>query len=269
MEYPDILMDLRHRNMNGSDKYGVFWAECRKFLDECTAVQERRHNSVCTYMAKAISVRDLIEQVSKLCPDGTPIPSAQWVRLQFHPKNPRTKAAAQFRKTIPVKMMIQQRQFRHSHVDAHYCAAIFRYLKEYAIKLRDHTLMVCLDDKHRQKVGEPGLPVASVERGKKVLVSLNETFQVCFRCFSLIPSVTLLIDIPDKIDGSWYEGEVHVGFKDAVFEPSSCLRHLCELHDDVLLTRLGNKSVLFVYTDGGPDHRTTFVSVQLSLMLCF
>ena len=69
MEDPDILVDLRHRNMNGSDKYGVFWTECRKFLDECTTVQERRHDSVCTYMAKAISVCDLVEQVSKLCPD--------------------------------------------------------------------------------------------------------------------------------------------------------------------------------------------------------
>ena len=131
-----------------------------------------------------------------------PIPSVQWVCLQFHPKNPRTKAAVQFRKTIPVKMMIQQRQFRHSHVDAHYCAAIFRYLKEYVLKLRDQALMVCLDNKHRIKVGEPGLPM---ERGKKVLVSLNQTFEVCdhnFTCFSLIPSVTLLINIPDKIDES-------------------------------------------------------------------
>ena len=91
-------------------------------------------------MAKAISVRDLVEQVSKLCPDGSPIPSLQWVRLQFHPKNPRTKAAAQFRKMIPAKMMIQQRQFRHSHVDAHYCAAIFRYLREYALRIRGQAL---------------------------------------------------------------------------------------------------------------------------------
>ena len=71
---------------------------------------------MCTYMAKAIIVHDLVEQVSKLCPYGTPIPSVQWVHLQFHPKNPRTKAAAQFRKTIPVKMMIQQRQVWHGHV---------------------------------------------------------------------------------------------------------------------------------------------------------
>lgn len=49
------------------------------------------------------------------------------------------------------------------------------------------------------------------------MVSLNETFKVCdhdFTHFSLIPSVSLLIDVPDRINGSWYEGEVHVGFKD-------------------------------------------------------
>ena len=63
--------------------------------------------------------------------------------------------------------MIQQRQFRHTHTDAHYCAARFRYLKQYALRLCERTLMACLDDKHRVKVGEPGLPVASVERGKK------------------------------------------------------------------------------------------------------
>lgn len=72
MEDPDILMDLRYQNANGSDKYRVFWAKCKQFLDECTAVHERRHDTV-SYMA---SVRDLIEQVSKICSDNsTPIPS--------------------------------------------------------------------------------------------------------------------------------------------------------------------------------------------------
>ena len=101
MEDPDIHTDLRYQNTNGSDKYSVFWTKCKQFLDECTAVHER-HDSV-TYMVKAISVHDLVEQVSKICPDTTPILSVQWVRLQFHPKNPRTKAAAQFRKNLPVK----------------------------------------------------------------------------------------------------------------------------------------------------------------------
>ena len=30
-----------------------------------------------------------------------------------------------------------------------------------------------------------------------------------------------------------------------------------------------SKSVLFLYTDGGPDHRLTYVSVQLSLICLF
>lgn len=73
--------------------------------------------------------------------DGTLIPPAQWVHLQYRLKNPRTKAAAQFHEQISVKMMIQQKQFCHSHVDAHYCAALLHYLKEYALKLCDHSLV--------------------------------------------------------------------------------------------------------------------------------
>ena len=270
MEDPDVLIDLRHLNANQSDRYEIFWTHCLSYLNECTAVHERRHDTA-TYMAKAISVRDLIEQVSKHCPEGTPIPSQQWVRLQFCPKNPRTKAAAQFRKRLPIKMMVQKRQFRQHHIDAHYCGAIFRYLREYAVMFRDFSLFICMDDKHRVKVGEPGIPVAAAERGRQVLVSTAQSFEVCdhdFTRFSLIPTVALQVDIPLTIDGSWYDGQVHVGLKEAVFEPSNALRHATELHN-VLMHEIGTRSVLFLYTDGGPDHRTTYVSTQLSLIALF
>ena len=270
MEDPDILIDLRHQNTNGSDKYETFWQKCLTFLNECTAVHERRHGET-VYMARALSVRDLVDQVSKMCPEGTPIPSNQWVRLQFCPKNPRTKAASQFRKRLPIKMVVQKRQFHQEHIDSHYCAAIYRYLREYAVMFRDMSVFACMDDKHRIKVGEPGVPVAAAERGRRVLVSLSDTFKVCdhdFTKFSLIPSVTLLLDIPSSIEGSWYDGQVYVGFKDAIYEPSSCLRHSAELHD-LLLTELGSKSILFLYTDGGPDHRTTYISTQLALIALF
>lgn len=59
-----------------------------------------------------------------------------------------------------------------------------------------------------------------------------------------------------------------MGYKDAVFEPSSALRHSTELYS-ILIPKIGNKSVLFVYTDGGPDHRLTFFSVQLTLVALF
>lgn len=86
--------------------------------------------------------------------------------------------------------------------------------------------------------------------------------------FSLIPSVSLFVKIPSSIDDSWYDGDVHIGLKDAVYEPSSPLRHATELYS-LLITRLGTKSVIFLYTDGGPDHRLTYISVQLSLIALF
>ena len=270
MEDPDILVDLREVNSNRSDKYSVFWKQCESFLQECTAVHERRHDTA-TYLARALSVRDLTEQVSNKCPTGTPVPSLQWVRLQFFPKNPRTKTAALYHKRLPVKMMVQKRQFRKSHIDEHYCAAIFRYLREYALRFRDASLLICLDDKHRLKVGEPGYPVAAAERGRRVIVSLREVFEVAdhdFTRFSIIPSVIFRIDIPDSIDGSWYSGQVRVLLKDAAFQPSSAIRHATELNS-WLCTRIGDRSILFLYTDGGPDHRLTYVSTQLSLIALF
>ena len=74
--------------------------------------------------------------------------------------------------------MIQQRQFRKSHEDQDYAAAVFRYLHEYAVKLRDICTLVCLDDKHCLKVGEPGFPVAAAERGRTVLVQVGSSFEV-------------------------------------------------------------------------------------------
>ena len=84
---------------------------------------------------------------------------------------------------------------------------------EFAIKFRDFSTFACLDDKHRVKIGDPGSPLAAVERGRRVLVQANTTFEVSdhdFSKFSVIPSVTLLVDIPTEISESWYHGLVNV-----------------------------------------------------------
>ena len=70
-------------------------------------------------------------------------------------------------------------------------------------------------------VGDPGYPVASVDHGKKVLVSINKPLMVGDHDFtrnSLTPSVALFIEIPESINGSLYHGQVCVGVKDSVFE---------------------------------------------------
>ena len=101
MEDQDLMVDLRELNKGHSDMFAVFWEKMNVYLNESSAVHERRHGEV-TYMAKAVSVRDLIQEVAKMCP-GEPVPSEQWVRLQFCPRNPRAKTASQYRSQFKVK----------------------------------------------------------------------------------------------------------------------------------------------------------------------
>lgn len=68
-------------------------------------------------------------------------------------------------------MMVQKCQFRHDHVDAHYSAAVFRYMKEFAIHFHHSSVFASLDDKHRIKVGEPNYLVAAAERGRRGTVA--------------------------------------------------------------------------------------------------
>ena len=144
-------------------------------------------------------------------------------------------------------------------------------MREYALELREYCAFVCLDDKHKLKVEEPNCPVAAAERGRRVPVRANQFMTVAdndFTKFGLVPSVILVNDLPEEISGSWYRGQVHVLLKDTVFQPSSPFRHACELYN-VLQSSSVSKSVLFIYADGGPDHRLTYVSVQLSLICLF
>lgn len=60
-----------------------------------TLVDEWRYGEI-VHLAKALSARDLLDQVAKQCPEGTPIPSKQWLRLQFWPKNPSLKSSLQY-----------------------------------------------------------------------------------------------------------------------------------------------------------------------------
>ncbi len=165
-----------------------------------------------------------------------------------------------------MKYMVQARQFRKHHEDAHYAAGIFRYQRELAVKFREFSTFFCLDDKHRLKVGEPNYPVAAAERGRRVLVRKNEVADHDFTRFSLIPSVILSNDIPCDVSESWYTGNVYIGLKEGAFEPH---RHITELSDVVRTHLPASKPIVFLYTDGGPDHRLTYLSVQLSLISLF
>lgn len=76
---------------------------------------------------------------------------------------------------------------------------------------------------------------------------------------SLTPSVALFI-FPESINGSFYHGQVCVGVKDSMFEASSTYRHNTGLNN-VLTMQNDSNPMLLLYTDGGPDHQVSFLSV--------
>lgn len=153
-------------------------------------------------------------QVALTCSPNTHIQSEQWLRFQFAPKNATSYSSLQFTEKLNVKFQVQSRQLSKEHIDMHYASAAFRYLKELSVKFREYTTFMCMDDKHHCKVGEQDHPVAAVDRGKRVIFGQEKVFAV--------PSVTMLLY------GSFYRGQVYVGVKDLVLEPSSPIRHITE-----------------------------------------
>lgn len=57
--------------------------------------------------------------------------------------------------------------------------------------------------------------------------------------------------------------------KDGILEPSSALRHCTKLLHALEFTNSHPNPILCLYTDGGPDHRTNFLSVQVALIGLF
>lgn len=54
-----------------------------------------------------------------------------------------------------------------------------------------------------------------------------------------------------------------ISLKEAAFEPSSPMCHMVEL-ESILSGQSDQLHVLLLYTDGGPNHRVKYVSVQLA-----
>ena len=177
---PDLVYDLRTLNEGRRAKYDDFWKAADAFINrQALAAVEDRHHGLGCHMALALSIPDYVAQVAKTIPPGSPIPTPSWVRLQFYPKNPFLQKAAQHTGELNVKfIMIQARLLSHDHIDGHYCSALFRYIREFAIRFRDVATLACLDDKHQVKVGEPGYPVAAVNRGKSVIVNKDVALSV-------------------------------------------------------------------------------------------
>ena len=85
----EIIHDLRRLNGKpNSTKFDVFWNELQGYFDEVsTAVNDRRHGENNYYLPFALSIEDLRDTIKQRIEAGVhrgaPIPSAEWLRLQF------------------------------------------------------------------------------------------------------------------------------------------------------------------------------------------
>ena len=110
-EDPDLVVDLRHLNKSRpGDTFKVFFDTMETKIDEMSAADERRHGVA--HLSNFISLRDLIEQITKDCPTGTPIPSETTALFAFTPKNAYIKTAKLYKSQFQLKFKVQPRQLR-------------------------------------------------------------------------------------------------------------------------------------------------------------
>jgi len=79
-------------------------------------LMKRQHSTV-VHTAKAILIRDLHEKVAERSPPDTPVPSNEWIHLQFCPSCQSSHTQLQHTGNLKGKHMVQQRQWWKQHED--------------------------------------------------------------------------------------------------------------------------------------------------------
>ena len=169
-----------------------------------------------------------------------------------------------------VRRMVQVCLFRKSNPDAHYANAIYKFLKERAVKIRQNVAFFSADTKCKVPVGEPGYPIATITRGKKVIVGNYGKFMVAehdFSKLSLIRDVYLshgILEDSDELTAEksgddvksgkrWYLGQVFYGFKSMLTESSNAMRCATEIGELMIEHFNEVAPYLYVYSDSGPE----------------
>ena len=129
-----------------------------------------------------------------------------------------------------------------------------------------------MDDKAKIPIGEPSTPEAVTTHNRRALSTKKETQKASdhnYHVGNFTPSVNLVCAIPETIDESFYTGQIHVGIKDSVFEPSNSMRHVVELLSILRNQELKPYLTLTLFSDGGADHNVTFLFNQCMLLALF
>ena len=155
--------------------------------------------------------------------------------------------------------------------DDHYCAALYKYSRQLVIMFKEYIAFTSTNDKCKIKIGESNFPVPAVTWVKQVFVTQRTFLQAAnhnHASSTLIPTVLLSHKIPNNTDNSWYRGVPYVYLKLVATEPSSAIRNAAEVKR-VLISKFGKNNIppiVIFYTEGGPEHRTTFLSVKTAMI---
>lgn len=245
-------------------RFDAFWAAVERVIvsQDAAVVDDRRHNesasdeagsSIVLQRSSNVSFRDIHERAARLLKEGEAVPSIRWMEYQFWPKDPTLRSAVNYTGRFKVSMAAQSAQLRKSHPDQMIGHVEFKYLKSLAVRKRLVTDMLCGDDKHKVSshaalklvdsmntvassllqvnVGEMGFPVGAAVKTRRVIVGESEILCKAdhdFSKFNLIPSVNLVVQIPERVEDSFYAGDTTVTIKCAITQPSSACRHVAE-----------------------------------------
>ncbi|CAC5384897.1 unnamed protein product [Mytilus coruscus] len=90
------------------------------------------------------------------------------------------------------------RQSRNSHQNEHYCAALYKYIWQYAIKYKDNMTLLCINDKSKDDFGEPGFALAYEVRGRQSIVPVDSSLSALDHDFCWRQSDTICLSLRAK-----------------------------------------------------------------------
>ena len=273
------LLPLSNDQVQERDgKFDEFWAAVdHVLLQDMTVPDDRRHGTAACISPAAVSLRHLRDlAIQHLRQSGTsdaPVPCEEYLRLQFLPRNPHAATAKTKTGRFHVKWLLQTRLIRKSHPDHYFGAALFKYFRAWASMFAEHTLCIFLDDKASIGIGPVGAPASSTRRQRVAMGAVlgASSLSSCDHDhipMHITPSLIVKLRPPASATESFYGGIPGVGLKCAIFQASDPMRHITEaaaretVEDKLLPIRA-------IYTDGGVDHRTVFISVHLALIAYF
>lgn len=126
--------------VSSEGKFANFWKAAETVLaaNDYAIAEERRHGETTWISPLCVSLNDLMrrceEEMEKIFPESEHnlVPSYEYFRLQFVPRNNHSQIAKRYYGRFNVKFGLQKRTLHKAHIDQHFGAKQFQYLKSMA-----------------------------------------------------------------------------------------------------------------------------------------